>query len=61
MEGVKVKQEAVRIRTRWLDRQVAHARMKKMGRTQVNKRKNGLPSYFSQNWRAVTAKRMSHM
>lgn len=61
MSGTKVKNEHVRVRTRWLDRQVAHARMKKMGIPQVNKKKKGAPSYFSQHWKEVTAKRMAHM
>ena len=56
-----MKTEFVRIRNRWLDRQVAHARMKKMGIPQVNKRKKGEPSYFSKHWKEVTAKRMAHM
>lgn len=50
-----------RIRCRWLDRRVAHARMKKQGIPQVNKEKKGNPSYFSQHWKEVASKRMTNM
>ena len=56
----KIPTESVRVRNRWLDRLVAHARMKKMGMQHINKHDKG-PSVFSRNWKEITSKRMSSM
>ena len=54
-----------RVRTRKLDRSVAHARMKRAKLEQVNKHENFLrqkiDSYFSKHWREVANKEMKNM
>lgn len=54
-----------RVRTRKLDRSVAHARMKRAGLEQVNKHENTrrfrIDSYFSTHWREVANKEMNNM
>ena len=63
-----------RVRTRKLDRSVAHARMKKAGLEKVNKHdyhtyqtmtgmlmQRRIDSYFSSHWKEVADKEMNNM